>query len=136
MEGGLIRVSPDKEKARSILKMATISLDMVKTIDLERFPSNVVKEYYDIIRELISTVLLLDGYKTYGEGAHMKLIEYLETNCKRFSGYEISVIDDLRNLRNKISYDGFFVQKDYVKRRKEIIEEIIAKLIKTIEGRI
>lgn len=129
-------VSPDKEKAKSILKMATISLDMVKTIDLERFPSNVVKEYYDIIRELISTILLLDGYKTYGEGAHMKLIEYLKMNCKQFSGYEISVIDDLRNLRNKISYDGFFVQKDYVKRRKEIIEEIIAKLIKIIDGRI
>ena len=39
--------------------------------------SNITKEYYDLIRELISVVLLLDGYKTYGEGAHKKLIEYL-----------------------------------------------------------
>lgn len=82
----------------------------------------------EIIRELLSVVLLLDGYKTYGEGAHKKLIDYLEENYKDFSTYEISLIDNLRTTRNKIAYDGFFVNKDYIERKKKNIDIIIKKL--------
>ena len=57
----LIRVTPDKEKARSILKMVEATLEMIRFIDKIKFPSNVAKEYYEIIRELISIILLLDG---------------------------------------------------------------------------
>ena len=77
MEEGLIKVTPDKEKAKSILKMVDTTIEMIKLIDITKFSSNITKEYYDAIRELISVVLLLDGYETYGEGAHKKLIEYL-----------------------------------------------------------
>ena len=73
-------------------------------------------------------VLLLDGYKTYGEGAHRKLIEYIQSNYKALSEYELSLIDDLRITRNKISYDGFFVEKDYIERKIKDIREIIGKL--------
>ena len=92
------------------------------------FPSNITKECYEIIRELISILLLLDGYKTYGEGAHKKLIEYLKANYKEFGEHEISLIDDLRNIRNKIAYDGFFVERDYVERKLKGINEVIGKL--------
>ena len=136
MEDGLIRITPDREKAKSIMKMAEKSLEMVRTIDESEFPSNVVKEYYEIIRELISAVLLLDGYKTYGEGAHKKVIDYLEKNYREFPEHEISVIDELRVVRNRIFYDGFFIREDYIKRKKEAIENIIAKLRKIIKGRL
>lgn len=65
----LLRVTPDREKAKSMTKMVEITLEMIKTIDAERFSSNIVKEYYDVIRELMTAILLLDGYKTQGEGA-------------------------------------------------------------------
>lgn len=113
MEEGLFKVTPDKEKAKSILKMADTTIEMIKVVDIDKFSSNVTKEYYDVIRELISVVLLLDGYKTYGEGAHRRLVEYLQSNYKEFDESEISLIDDLRITRNKIAYDGFFVEKDY-----------------------
>jgi hypothetical protein len=128
MEEVLIRITPDREKAGSILKMVETTLAMIKDIDAGRFPSNVIREYYDVIRELISVVLLLDGYKTYGEGAHKKLIEYLKSNYEEFSHHEISLIDDLRSTRNKIAYDGFFVERDYVERRLDGINGIIGKL--------
>ncbi len=128
MDDQFIKTSPDKEKAKSILKMAETTLEMIQTIDLERFPSNAAKEYYDVIRELISAVLLLDGYKTYGEGAHKKTIEYLSKNYKEFTEYEISAIEDLRTLRNRIAYDGFFVQKDYVTRKEKTLDSVIHKL--------
>jgi len=119
---------PDKEKVKSILKMADITLEMVKGIDIAKYSSNITKEYYDIIRELMTAILLHDGYKTYGEGGHKKLIEYLAANRRQFSEYEISLIDDLRVTRNKIANDGFSVDVDYLKRKIKDILKIIGKM--------
>ena len=132
----LIKITPDKEKARSILKMVDSTLSMIKSINMEEFSSNVTKEYYDVIRELITVVLLLDGYKTYGEGAHKKLIEYLNETYKNFSEYEIQLIDELRNTRNRIAYDGFFVEVDYIKRKSKDIQEIIKKLKEVVKDKL
>lgn len=132
----LMKVTPNKEKAKSILKMVETTIEMINNLDVDKFPSNITKEYYEVIRELLSIVLLLDGYKTYGEGAHKKLIEYIEKNYKEFSKYEISLIDSLRNTRNKISYDGFFVDKDYIERKKKDIAMIIQKLKEIIRKKL
>ena len=64
MEEGLIKITPNGEKAKSILKMAETTIEMIRHIDKSRFPSNIIKEYYEVIRELTSIILLLDGYKT------------------------------------------------------------------------
>jgi hypothetical protein len=136
MEEGIIRITPDKKKAKSILKMAETTLEMVKAIDLRKFSSNVTKEYYDIIRELLSIIILLDGYKTYGEGAHKKLIELFQSKYKELSEYEMSLIDDLRIKRNKIAYDGFFVDKEYIETRTDKLEKIINKLKKLINKKL
>ena len=129
----LIKITPNNEKARSILKMVDITLEMIGQIDNKKFPSNVIKEYYETVRELMSIILLLDGFKIVGENAHKRLIEYLKLNYKQFGGSEISFIDDLRVLRNKIAYDGFFVEKDYLDRKLEDINKIINKLKIIIE---
>ncbi len=128
----LIGVTPDKEKAQSILKMVETTLDMIKSIDKIKFSSNIAKEYYEIIRELISIILLLDGYKAIGEKAHKRQIEYLEANYEEFSKAEITLIDDLRIMRNKIAYDGFFVKENYIDRKLADILKIIEKLKKII----
>jgi hypothetical protein len=132
----LMKITPNKEKAKSILKMVETTIDMIDTINIDKFPSNITKEYYEVIRELLTVVLLLDGYKTYGEGAHKRLIEYVENNYKEFSKYEIYLIDNLRNIRNKIAYDGFFVDKDYIERKKKDIENIIRMLKEIIKRKL
>jgi hypothetical protein len=109
---------------------------MVKTIDKTKFPSNLTKEYYDAIRELISIVLLLDGYRVIGESAHKKQIAYLEANYKEFNKDEIILLDDLRIIRNKISYDGFFVKEDYINRKMGSLYKIIEKLKEIINRRL
>src|SRR3989338_9873233 len=132
----LIKITPNKEKAKSILKMTDTTLEMIKNIDIDKFPSNLAKEYYDVIRELMAIILLLDGYKTYGEGAHKKLIEYIEANYKQFADYELSLIDDLRIVRNKIAYDGFFVERSYIERKLKDIHAIVNKLKGIIQKKI
>ena len=44
MEESLIRITPDLEKAKSILKMAETTLEMIKSLDAEKFTSNITKE--------------------------------------------------------------------------------------------
>lgn len=136
MEEGIIKITPDKEKAKSMLKMVDTTIEMIKIIDIVKFSSHVTKEYYDVIRELLSVVLLLDGYKTYGEGAHKKLIEYLQSHYKEFNEYEFLLINDLRITRNKIAYDGFFVERDYIERKMKDIQKIIATLKDIIKKKI
>lgn len=128
MEEDLTRITPNKEKALSIFKMVETTLEMISHIDKHKFPSNIVKEYYEVVRELISIILLLDGYKTIGEGAHKRQIEYLESNYKEFDSYEIIFIDELRIIRNKIAYDGFFVKEEYIDRKSDEILKMINKL--------
>ncbi len=133
MDDELIKITPNIEKAKSILKMVQTTLEMIKSINISKFSSNVTKEYYDVLRELISVVLLLDGFKTYGEGSHKKLIEYLQLN---YNEYEISIIEDLRVKRNKIAYDGFFVQEEYIKSKINEINHIILKLNEIIHNKL
>ena len=125
MEEGIIKTAPDREKAKSILKMVETTLEMIDTIDPKKFTSHIVKEYYEVIRELITVILLLDGYKTHGEGAHKKLIEYIGKNYTEFKVHDITLIDDLRIIRNKISYNGFFVTEDYLERKRKDILMLI-----------
>ncbi len=124
----LVRITPDKEQAKSMLRMAKITCEMIKGIDAKRFPSNVVVEYYNVIRQLMAAIALLDGLKTKGEGAHVQLIEYINGHYKEITGYEIELISELRENRNRIEYDGFFVQEEYVQRKTGDIITVISKL--------
>ena len=127
---------PDKEKANSIIKMVKTNLERVKETNKEKFPSNIIKDYYDCIRELMSVVLLLVGYKTYGEGAHKALMDYLELKYKEFTRYEIELLNDLRNKRNKISYGGFFISLEYLEQREKDINSMINKLNNLIKEKL
>ena len=133
----LIKTTPDTEKAKSILKMTENTLELVKGLREEKFATHIIKDNYDILRELTAIIALLDGYKTVGEGAHKELIDYLRTHYKhKIIGNELQLFDELRIIRNKIAYDGFFVTLDYLKRNKESIATIIQKLKELINLKI
>ncbi len=108
--------------------MVDTTLEMISAIDKDKYPSNVTKEYYEVVRELLSILLLLDGYKTYGEGAHKRLIDYIQVNYQEFTQKDLVLIDELRNIRNRIAYDGFFVEKDYIDRKFVSINKVLDKL--------
>ena len=81
-EGNLIKITVDLQKAESMLRMGEITLGRIKETNREKYASNIVKDYYDILRDFMTIILLLDGYKTIGEGAHKTLIDYVEKNNK------------------------------------------------------
>lgn len=122
----LIRIHPDKERARSLLKLAALRYEKIKTFDEEKEGSLIVEGCYEVAKELITAILFIDGYKTL---SHKDLIEYVNLNLRgNFSDLDISLLDQLRKLRNNIVYYGVFIEPGYVKRNKESIRKIISKL--------
>ena len=67
----------------------------------------IISDYYEIIKEMITAILLLDGCKTL---SHKDLIDYLKENYKEITSHELSLLDELRVLRNRIAYEGFFIE--------------------------
>ena len=121
----LIKITSDKEKAKSILKMAALIEERVSKQNEEKMTALIISDYYEMIKELITAILLIDGYKTL---SHKDLIDYIKEKYKEFNAREISILNDLRVLRNKIAYEGFFVEPFYLKRNESIYQEIIKNI--------
>ncbi|MEK6864543.1 MAG: hypothetical protein AABX27_04570 [Nanoarchaeota archaeon] len=131
----IIKVTPNKEKARSMLALAESKEAFANTIDIKLYPTNAAENYYDVIRELASAVLLLDGNKAMGEQAHKEIIDEL-SGYKEFSEDEIALADDLRIKRNNSSYEGKPVDKIYVENKKQKWIALIQKLKQMIKKNI
>jgi len=129
----LIKITPDKEKAKSILKMVSLIKERITKQEREKMAALIIADYYEILKELITAILLVDGYKTLN---HKDLIDYLKEKCKEFSIHEISVLDDLRVLRNRIAYEGFFIEPSYLERNESLFKEIIKKLESLVERKL
>jgi len=121
----LIKMTPDKEKARSILNMVNLIEERIKIQDKNKMSALIITDYYEIIKELITAILLIEGYKTL---SHIELIRYIENNRKEFTEEDISVLDNLRILRNRVTYEGFFINTSYLERNEISFKEMIKKL--------
>ena len=121
----LIKVTPDKEKVKSILKMVSLLEERIKVQNRKKMFSLIISDYYEVVKELITCVLLLDGWKTLN---HKDLIDYLKENYKEFNKHEVFVLDDLRTIRNKITYEGFFASFEYLERNESNFKNIIKKI--------
>jgi len=120
------KVRTDRELAASILKMIEIRMKALELKNKKKFTSLVVEDYYEIIKESITALMALDGYKTL---SHEVLIAYLKEFYPQFSESEIMLADQLRQLRNKIAYKGFFVRPDYLERNETRIKEIALRIV-------
>jgi len=127
----IIRVKPDKQKAESLKKMAEITLDRLDKTDMEKYPSNTLLDYYDVIHKLIEALTINEGIKIKGEGAHQELIEYA-TKQQNISEQTRQFLQQMRDYRNRISYEGFIVHKNYIILNKEKIQTIIRNLFEEL----
>ena len=129
-----LKISPDKEKAVALAKMAKITLARLKETDEEKYPSNTLTDYYDAIHKLMEALAFLEGVKIKGEGAHQELIDYI---CKKH-GFEESArifIQEMRDYRNRISYEGFMANPTHITANKEKIESIVSRLMAIFDSK-
>lgn len=121
----LIKITPDKEKAKNILKMVSLIEERIKGQEKSKMAALIITDYYEIIKELITAILLINGYKTL---SHKDLIDYIKEKYPEVSMHEISVLDDLRILRNRVTYEGFFIEVSYLNRNETLFKKLILKL--------
>ena len=124
----VFRITSDREKAKSLLKLVELRENDLKTKS-EEFSTLIIECYYEIIKELITALMSIDGYKTL---SHELLIAYVARFYKEFSSAEIYLMDQLRKTRNDIAYRGILVPPEYFNRNKEKVLLLISKLKQTI----
>ncbi|MBI2135749.1 hypothetical protein HYU06_01625 [Candidatus Woesearchaeota archaeon] len=118
------KIMPDKEKAKSLLELVKLREKDLKNKS-DEFATLIIEGYYEQIKELITAIMSIDGYKTV---SHELLVGYLARFYTEFSAAEIYLIDQLRKTRNDIDYRGILINPEYLKRNKANILAIIAKL--------
>lgn len=129
----LIKITPNKEKGKSILEIVSLLEERIRIQNKTKMTSLIISDYYEVIKELITAVLLVDGYKTL---SHKDLIEYIKEKYKDFSQQEIFVLDNLRILRNRVTYEGYKIDISYLTKNEALFKTIIKKLKGILEKRL
>ena len=127
------KVVKDKEKAMSLLKLIELREKNIKNLEKEEFATLIVECYYEIIKELITAIMSVDGNKTL---SHELLVGYIAKFYKEFSMFEINTMDQLRKTRNDIAYRGIIINMNYLERNEKSILKIIKALKETVKSKI
>lgn len=128
-KGIITKTIPDNERAVQMLEMANIRQEFWDKNIQDKFISLKVEAYYEIIKELILANIYQEGFNCTN---HICLIAYLKEKFQNFS-FETEKINELRKVRNEISYRGFTIKKDYLERNELEFKNIIVELKKTLE---
>ncbi len=131
----IIKIKPDLKKVESMVEMANLRKRSISLLDTKKFCVIIFENYYEIIKELVSALILIEGFKSVRENSHKDLIDFLE-KYNEFSDKEIFFIHDLRVRRNKSSYDGKQIDFSYLISKENEINEIIKKLKSLIKERL
>jgi hypothetical protein len=121
----------DKEKSLSLMQMAQITLERLNLLDKLKYPSNTLNDFYDILHKLMESYSSLEGIKFSGDNAHKELIDYA---CQKlFNSQDRIFLQELRQFRNQIAYEGFNIDRNYLERNTKKIETYISILINKIK---
>lgn len=128
-QGIITQRQPDEERSKQMLQMANLRLEFWDTKTDDKFISIKVEAYYDIIKELVFAHIYKNGFDCTN---HLCLIAYLRKQIPDFD-FEIQKIDELRKLRNEISYRGLTIKKDYLDRNELEFKNIVTRLKEELE---
>ncbi|MFC1690755.1 hypothetical protein ACFL0W_01115 [Nanoarchaeota archaeon] len=118
----------DPDKIISLIKVANARLKAINQIKKDNETTSIIVEgYYETIKELLTALLLKHSLKSDN---HECLISFFKTNYPKYE-YEALTIHNLKDIRNRINYDGLFVKPEYLETNELEFKHII-DLIKEI----
>ena len=123
-ENSVKKQSPDINLAKATFKEGMDRLQMAKGILLTQKPKYSLENAYESIREIIDSVLFIEGYKSF---SHEASVSYLIE--MGFSLSEAMAVDRLRKQRNGIKYYGEEVTKEDAKIALIIAKRTIKKIL-------
>lgn len=123
-------VEIDPEKISSIIETAELRLKYIKTTKLNKENvSFVIEGYYEIIKELLVALLLLNGLRSKN---HQCLISYFYNKYKKYEG-EAYLIAQMSYLRNRLDCYGEQIDFGFYEKNKNEFENIINILISLVK---
>lgn len=132
MEDKIFRITKNPVRAKSIFDLAKDRFELIKIYPREKV-YKIVEEYYEVIKELITALFYLDGYKILG---HVELLDYCFKNYNLFNDSQKKIIDTLRRMRNGSLYYGEKITRDFLLNNEDEIKSIISILNKFVGGKI
>jgi len=125
------KVNRNPEQAHSLVELAKRRFESIGRRKKNEYPQLLLEEYYETIKELVSALLTLEGYKSY---SHECLISFLkEFYPNTLTQSQLHLLDDLRRLRSDILYRGREIAEDYFERNLSEIERIITLLFEKVD---
>ena len=131
----IIKTTPDKNKASALIIMAESTLERLKSTDKLKYPANTLNDYYDIIHKLMEAAASINGMKIKGDGAHKELIDFISASMALSEGKRV-FLQQLREYRNRIYYEGFAIRDIFINANEALILEIINTIKEHLKGRI
>ena len=107
----LIQTIPDKNKTEELLKLVEHRKKFWKEIEKKsnKYPSLFIEGHYEIIKELFTAIISLDGWKALN---HECLFAYIIANYKDKIEIDFEFLLELKDTRNSIDYRGIMLGKD------------------------
>jgi uncharacterized protein (UPF0332 family) len=107
------------------MRVANARLKAISQINIDEDTACIVVEmYYETIKELLTALLLTKGFRSDN---HECLIAFLKHTYPSLD-HEVRTIHQLKRLRNRINYEGAFVNPSYLAMNGPEIQHIIALL--------
>lgn len=120
------KIKENPEQAKALLQLAKRRLESIKKRRKDEYPQLLIESYYEAIKELISSLLTIHGYKSY---SHECLISFLnEYYSDSLDDFQLRFLDDMRKLRSDIQYRGRDVADDYLERNSSTIEKMMVSI--------
>ena len=119
------KVFPDKEKVKSLIEIAESRLKFVKSFEITKETASfVIENYYEIIKELLTALLLKNGLRSKN---HQCLISYFYKEHPDYE-FEANLIQQMSFLRNRLEYYGELIDKSFLDKNQAEIEKLIKLL--------
>ena len=119
------KVFPDKEKVKSLIEIAESRLKFVKSFEITKETASfVIENYYEIIKELLTALLLKNGLRSKN---HQCLISYFYKEHQDYE-FEANLIQQMSFLRNRLEYYGELIDKSFLDKNQAEIEKLIKLL--------
>ncbi len=135
-EGIVKKQSPNLSRAKFLIEEADKSYlglkQRIEKIGVNNLNANsIIKDCHDIFLELIRAKMLIGGYNASGFFAHESEVSYMKNIG--FSENEVSLMNELRFLRNGILYYGKILDESYAKQIFDFLEKNYLKLKQKIK---
>lgn len=120
----IFKISADRRRAKELIEMAEERLNVVVKTIPESVPYKFLEEYYEIVVQLITSIMYSEGYKTL---SHVSLIKFISEYG--FSSEETRMLDKMRKYRHGTVYYGDKNGGNFYINHEEKIKRIVDRLL-------